>query len=138
MMVEFRKFEPKRRTIFVFGSNRQGIHGAGSSRAARIFHGAMTGVPEGPQGDAYGIITKELREDHPKVLLEEVVAGVGRFLRYATDRPELDFQLTAVGCGRAGFTVKQVAPMFRFAPPNVKLPTEFKVWLEENDGPGRD
>jgi hypothetical protein len=45
--------------IFVFGSNRKGIHGAGSAKIAAKEYGAEFGVGEGRTGQAYAIPTKE-------------------------------------------------------------------------------
>jgi hypothetical protein len=89
--------------IFVFGSNRQGIHGAGAALEARKRHGAQLGVGEGHTGHAYA-------------------AGVTRFLTYATAHPELRFTVTRIACGLAGHTDAEIAPMFAAAPANCDLP----------------
>lgn len=114
-------------TIFVFGSNREGRHGKGAALEARRNHGAMNGYPEGRQGDSYAIITKELRPWMPQVTLLEILAGVTKFLEYAEAHPDDDFDVTAIGCGHAGWRPKDIAPMFMECPPNVMLPPEF-VW----------
>lgn len=109
--------------IFVFGSNREGRHGKGTALEARKYYGAIYGQAEGLQGRSYAIVTKELRQDHPKVTLEEVSQGVGRFLEYARTHPETQFYVTKVGCGLAGFTEDQIVPPFSGATENVLLPT---------------
>lgn len=111
--------------IFVFGSNRQGRHGKGAAWHAKENYGAMYGQAKGRQGDSYAIITKELRRDKPVVGLEEVKTGVHDFLDYAISHPELTFKLTAIGCGLASFTVKDIAPLFSIRPNNIILPSEF-------------
>lgn len=113
------------RKIFVFGSNREGRHGKGAALEARQRYGARHGHAEGLQGDSYAIITKELRSDYPPVTLSEVACGVKRFIRFAQDHPEMTFQVTAIGCGLAGFSPAEIAPMFAGAPGNVRLPPEF-------------
>ena len=112
--------------IFVFGSNRQGSHGKGAALHAVKAYGAVYGQAQGRQGNSYAIVTKELRKWMPPVALEEVRDGVDRFIAYARANPELKFQLTPIGCGLAGFTVDQIAPLFANAPDNVLLPDEFK------------
>jgi hypothetical protein len=114
---------------FVFGSNREGRHGAGAALFARQSWGAIYGVPSGPQGRSYAIITKELRPSHPPVTLEEVAAGVATFLDYARTHPHIQFAVSAIGCGLAGFTPSQIAPLFQGAPPNISLPMEFAYLL---------
>lgn len=111
--------------IFVFGSNRQGRHGKGAALFARQHHGAIYGQAEGLQGDSYGIITKELRAGQPPVTFAEVAEGVKRFLAFAAAHPEVEFDVTPIGCGLAGFRPQQIAILFALAPSNVHLPKEF-------------
>lgn len=116
------------RKIFVFGSNREARHGAGAALVAHRDYGALYGIPEGLQGNAYGIITKELRPDHPPVTLEEVAAGVKRFTHYAWMHPGWLFIVTPIGTGLAGFTIAQIAPLFKdaCALPNVEMNPVFE------------
>ena len=108
--------------IFVYGSNRQGRSGAGAALYAVQYHGAKYGVAEGPTGEAYAIVTKELRPEYPPVTLDEVREGVQRFLEYARTHYDLTFQVTRIGCGLAGFNEKAIAPLFSGAPYNCVLP----------------
>ncbi len=52
---------PEPDTIFVFGSNPEGRHGAGSAAVAVRHFGAKFGVGRGLTGDAYALPTTELR-----------------------------------------------------------------------------
>ena len=54
-------------------------------------------------------------------------AAVDRFIDCAKEHPELTFLVTAVGCGIAGYTPQEVAPLFRnaLALENVYLPQMF-------------
>lgn len=58
---------PEEDTIFVFGSNPEGRHGAGSAVVAVRQFGAQYGVGEGLQGNAYALPTTELRIDHQEI-----------------------------------------------------------------------
>lgn len=49
---------PEPNTIFVFGSNPEGRHGAGAAKVAREKFGAIYGQGEGMQGHAYALPTK--------------------------------------------------------------------------------
>lgn len=111
--------------IFVFGSNREGRHGKGAALVARLKHGARYGYAEGRQGDSYAIVTKELRKYVNPVNLDEIRIGVDKFRLYANAHPELLFVVTPIGCGLAGFTPKEIAPLFHSMPENVQLPKEF-------------
>lgn len=51
---------PDGNTVFVFGSNPGGVHGAGAAKTARDMFGAQTGVGEGITGNAYALPTKDL------------------------------------------------------------------------------
>ena len=106
--------------IFVFGSNLAGRHGRGAALEASLRHGAITGQGEGRQGDSYAIPTKDARL---KTLpLPVIKQSVDRFLVYAAAHPELVFRVTRIGCGLAGYTDPQIAPMFKNAPLNCQLP----------------
>lgn len=110
--------------VFVFGSNLGGYHGAGAAWEARKNWGAKLRVGEGRTGQSYALPTKDEYIKTRK--LHEVSESVNRFKEYATNHPELTFLVTAVGCGLAGFTPQQIAPMFEGAPSNCVLPEEFK------------
>ena len=113
--------------IFVFGSNLAGRHGKGAALWARQHRGAIYGVGEGEQGNSYAIPTKDF---NLKTLpLDQIEPRVFAFMGYAESRPHLTFQLTPIGCGLAGYTPEQIAPMFADAPANVILPGEFKKVL---------
>jgi len=51
-----------------------------------------------------------------------VRTGVERFLAYAPAHPELQFEVTPIGCGYAGYTPADIWPMFAIAPANCSLP----------------
>lgn len=118
---------PSAPLVFVFGSNLAGRHGKGAALYARRHHGAIYGRGIGPQGNAYAIPTK----DHQlrTLPLPVIQAHVADFLAHARRRPAVRFQLTAIGCGLAGYRPDQIAPMFNDAPANVILPDAFAAIL---------
>lgn len=109
--------------IFVFGSNMAGKHGKGAALHAKVHHGAEYGIGHGRTGNSYAIPTK----DHQlKVLpLDKIKLYVEEFLMYAEKHPELQFRLTPIGCGLAGYAYTDIAPMFTNSPRNVIIPQEF-------------
>ena len=112
--------------IFVFGSNLLGKHGSGAAKYARENFGAVYGTGIGRTGNAYGIPTKS--DPYTTLTLTEIVGYVDGFLAYAREHPELIFRVTRVGCGLAGYTDKDIAPMFGDAPDNCILPRGWSVW----------
>lgn len=106
--------------VFVFGSNLSGRHGKGAALEARNKFGAVYGIGEGRTGNAYAIPTKDERL-RPRTL-EEVRMSVDRFLEYAASHPDIDFLVTRIGCGLAGFDPRDIAPMFGGAPSNCQIP----------------
>ncbi len=106
--------------IFVFGSNLQGMHGGGAARAAVIHFGAIMGVGVGIQGQSYAIPTMQ----GP---VETIRPYVDQFIEYAREHQNLNFLVTPIGCGIAGFTPKEIAPLFAKAinMTNVSLPKSF-------------
>lgn len=111
--------------IFVFGSNLAGRHGAGSALEAARNWSAAHGVGAGRTGDAYAIPTKDA---NLRVLPLELIAEyVERFLFYATARPHLVFEVVPIGCGLAGRKPEEMAPLFRGASSNVRLPAGWRA-----------
>lgn len=115
--------------IFVFGSNLGGIHGAGAARTALEDYGAKWGLGVGPHGHSYAIPTKDGNYNQRRVgdtLPESIITEyVNQFIAFATTNPDLKFQVTRIGCGLAGLKDKNIAPLFRKAPPNCSFGT---VW----------
>lgn len=110
--------------VFVFGSNLAGIHGAGAAKYAVHNFGAEYGVGVGMTGSSYALPTKD--ENLNTLSLHEVNKYVDQFLEYATDHPEINFQLTAIGCGLAGYEAQDIVPLFYGqTPENVTWPPEF-------------
>ncbi len=106
--------------VFVFGFNLAGIHGAGAARAAYREHGAKIGVGEGLAGNSYALPTKDA--DIRTLPLREVARYVRRFIDFARSRPDLQFFVTRIGCGLAGFMDAEIGPLFKGAPDNCELP----------------
>jgi hypothetical protein len=111
--------------IFVFGSNTAGRHGKGAALIAKRW-GAKPGIGMGRTGQCYAIPTKD---DDLKVLPPGAIRiQVREFLKYAREHPELEFLVTPIGCGLAGYNPIDIAPMFfidQDPPPNVSLPESF-------------
>lgn len=113
--------ELSRCEIFVFGSNLAGQHAGGAARIAYDKFGAEWGNGTGPQGRCYAIPTMQ----GP---LETIKPYADDFIAYAKEHPLNRFLLTRVGCGIAGFTDEEMAPLFVEALdiPNISIPEE---WL---------
>ena len=106
--------------IFVFGSNLPGMHGGGAARFAFQKLGAQMGIGVGPTGQCYAIPTMQGGVDTIRPYVDD-------FIKYATTHPALRFYVTEIGCGIAGFTPQQIAPLFLSARhlENVYLPERF-------------
>ena len=91
--------------IFVFGSNLAGHHGGGAARVALDRFGAQWGQGEGIQGQSYAIPTMQGG-------VETIKPYVNRFLDLAYEWDQNTFMVTRIGCGIAGFTPEQIAPLF--------------------------
>ena len=113
----------KSNEIFVFGSNLAGMHGGGAARTARLYFGAVLGNGDGPQGQSYAIPTMQGG-------VETIRPYVDKFIDYAKAHPEQTFLVTPIGCGIAGFTPDDIAPLFEKAVDveNIHLPQSF--WEE--------
>lgn len=112
-----------RNEIFVFGSNLAGAHGGGAARIAVEKFGAIWGQGVGLQGQSYAIPTMQGG-------VNTIAPYVNDFIAFAKQHPEQTFLVTKIGCGIAGFSSSEIAPLFSGAidVENIHLPMEF--WVE--------
>lgn len=107
--------------IFVFGSNLAGKHARGAANQAMRW-GAVWGKGVGLQGQTYAIPTMHGGVDVIKPYVDD-------FLIFAQQNLQLKFLVTEIGCGIAGFTAAQMAPLFKTVLEqnltNVYLPLRF-------------
>ena len=94
--------------IFVFGSNLRGMHGGGAAYVAYRKFGAVMGQGVGLQGQSYAIPTMQGG-------VETIKPYVDEFIAFAREHKDLTFLVTRIGCGIAGFTDKEIAPLFERA-----------------------
>jgi len=88
---------PSQDTIFVFGSNPEGIHGAGAAAVAVRHFGAIYGIGEGLQGQSYALPTKDLRVRENNGLRsispQNITAAVRRMYEVARKNPDKNFKI---------------------------------------------
>ena len=106
--------------IFVFGSNLAGAHAGGAARLAHQKFGAEWGRGVGLQGNSYAIPTMQGGRETIRPYVDE-------FIEFAKSHPELTFYVTKIGCGIAGFSEEEIAPLFHKAIgiSNIRLPKDF-------------
>ena len=121
-----------RKTIFVFGSNEGGIHGAGAAAFAYSKKGARWGHGYGISGNSWAIPTKaavgnQVGETLPLERIQQYVSG---FLAFAHGHPDMQFEVTRIGCGLAGLKDEDIAPMFINAPSNCSFDHAWTPWVK--------
>lgn len=106
--------------VFVFGSNLAGNHTGGAARVALERFGAVMGQGVGMQGQSYAIPTMQGG-------VETIKPYVDEFIALAREWDQTTFWVTRIGCGIAGFTDEEIAPLFTEALDlyNVRLPKSF-------------
>lgn len=117
--------------VFVFGSNESGRHGKGAAKLA-LKWGATLGVGEGLSGQTYAIPTKNVKV---KTLgISKICKYVSKFIEFARENSDLTFFVTEIGCGLAGYSAKDIAPLFVDAVnlENVYLPGSFWKVLRDS------
>lgn len=108
--------------VFVFGSNLEGQHIGGAARLAHERFGAVWGQGEGLFGQSYALPTMGLS-------LGEIKKHIDVFFDCANQHRELEFLVTKIGCGIAGFKERDIAPLFLqgyMESRNVTLPESFE------------
>jgi hypothetical protein len=113
--------------IFVFGSNLEGNHAGGAARVALERFGAIMGQGVGIQGQSYAIPTMQGG-------IETIKPYVDQFIDLAWEWDQNTFYITRIGCGIAGFTDEEIAPLFDRAYDfyNIRLPESFANIIRRN------
>ena len=113
--------------IFVFGSNLKGIHAGGAAKVALEKFGAIMGQGVGIQGQSYAIPTMQGG-------VETIKPYVDDFIKIATEWDQNTFYVTRIGCGIAGFSDEEIAPLFDKAYDlyNVRVPKSFAEIIRRN------
>ena len=118
--------------VIVVGTNKDGRHGKGLANFAMNNFGLPYGEPRGHFGQSYAIVTKKNYWQERSSTLEEIGYEVDLFIEYAKLNSYLIFKVTLLGTNLAGYSVEEIAPLFKDAIPvkNIHLPIEF--WDEIN------
>lgn len=114
--------------IFVMGTNARGAHGAGAALLGRDLYGAETGVARGITGRCYGIVTKDrfIRTNS----LVEIRREVAFFVAFTHSHPELNFWVTRIGCGLAGYKDRQIGGFFKGCNTNCNFAYQWRPYIE--------
>ena len=123
--------------VFTFGSNLCGIHGKGAAKCAfrqdlyptgligkwAVFYVGV-GYMQGYQGKSYAIPTKDEPFDRYGMPLDRIEPYIDTFLNFARNNRDLEFLVTKIGCGYAGYTEAQMSKLWltKRVPFNVVLP----------------
>jgi hypothetical protein len=130
--------------IFVFGSNPEGRHGAGSAKIARIKYGAKYWNGRGLQGTSYALVTKNLKKDYfekatgitykrygaRSVTKEQIVNNIKDMYKVAEEMEDSEFIVIykADTVNLNGYSSQELAHMFKEAepiPPNIVFEDKF-------------
>lgn len=111
---------PDENTIFVFGSNPEGRHGAGAAKVAREQFGAIYSQGEGLQGNSYALPTKDLRVTENKGLRsispEQIIRSIRKMYETARANPDKQFKVAYRNSLEAttlnGYTGSEMIDMF--------------------------
>lgn len=110
---------PDANTIFVFGSNPEGRHGAGAAKIAREQFGAIYGQGEGLQGNSYALPTKDLRVKENRGLRSipesQIIESIRKLYDVAKQNPSKQFKIAHRNTNSAslnGYTGLEMIDMF--------------------------
>ena len=131
------------KSIFVFGSNLSGIHGAGAALLAREVYGAELGIAEGLIDCRYAIPTVDFLEHgaprQTPLSLQEISQSIETFKQVAIVSSKgpgaVRFFVSRIGCGLAGYTDKEIAPLFRNSPVNCSFAESWMAYTEPSEMP---
>lgn len=129
---------PNQDTIFVFGSNPEGRHGAGAARTAREKFGAIYGQGEGLQGNAYALPTKDLRIKENNGLrsisAEQITENIRKMYDVAKQNPSKKFKVAYTNelneTTLNGYSGAEMIKMFKDAGPIPSNVIFSKNWID--------
>jgi hypothetical protein len=119
--------------VFVFGSNLAGVHGSGAAAHARKHRRFPLHLGVGPAMHCYAIPTKDCAIE---TLPHEIIKlYIDQFMDYAAlmEGADMQFQVTRIGCGLAGYRDEDIAPLFISATRNCWFDEAWKPWLLEHN-----
>ncbi len=137
--------------IFVFGSNPEGRHGKGSAKSELKF-GAKYSNGRGLQGNAYALVTKNLKPNYfeestgitykrygegsvsPKMISD----NIDELYQCALDNPEKKFFIAYTNDSKNlnGYSSKQMWDLFtdnKYIPENIRFHDSFRVFLKQTN-----
>lgn len=111
--------------IFVFGSNLSGMHGGGAAFTAYRKWGAEFGIGEGLTGQCYALPTMDYELN--VLPIKYIYDRVNNLFATIRMHPDKTFLITKVACGIAGYSLREIAPLFKhfISVHNCTLPIEF-------------
>lgn len=117
--------------VFVFRSNINGSYKLGFAKQALEF-GAKDGKIYGHFGNTFALLVRLEKDEQLMCNIRKLISD---FLEYAKQNPHLTFLVTKIGCGLAGYTPDEIAPLFKAAieVENIHLPAEFWEVLNEKN-----
>lgn len=134
---------PSEDTVFVFGSNPQGRHGAGAAKVAVTNFGAKYGQGEGLQGNSYALPTKDLRVKTNRSLRsiseDDIVNSIRKMYDVARNNKNKLFKVAYTNTTTAslnGYTGIEMAEMFKKAgpiPTNVQFSDNWSNLISDQD-----
>lgn len=98
--------------IFVFGANSEGAHGGGAAKFAHDQQWTRWGHSEGLLWQSFAIDTMSG--------VERIKLGLQDLAITARHNPGLEFLLTPIGQGIAGYTKEQIEELMPDMPDNVR------------------
>lgn len=131
--------------VFCFGSNPEGIHGAGAAKVA-MKYGAVYGTGRGIMGQSYGIVTKNLTPNYYEdetgyrykaaglrsVSKGRIAINIFALYLYAQSHPEKEFLIAyTLAPNLNGYSTEEMAEMFSMVPipDNIVFNEEFSKLL---------
>ena len=141
--------ELKDNEIFVFGSNPEGRHGAGTAKIAKEKFGAVYGVGRGLTGQCWALPTKNLKpnfyekasgityekDGFKSISKEQIISNIKDLYDYAEKNQDKRFYIayTYEGFNLNGYTGDEMFEMFNYhnIPTNIIFNDTFEVKFNE-------
>lgn len=120
--------QPRENEVFVFSSNIAGMHDTGTAKQA-LKYGARHGQGVGAAGRSFAIPTKD--HDLVTMKIEHIKLYIDRFIKITHEYPRVNFFITRIGDGLAGYKDRDIAPLFKGCNNNCSFADQWKPYLTE-------
>ena len=116
--------------FYTFGTDLSHMHKSKELIFAQKYKFLKNNIFEGINGQTYCI---PIRTDNGKLMpLQQIQNNIKKFISYAQNNPQINFQITNIACNENEYDNFQIANCFKNISDNCLLPAEWQSYTNKN------